>query len=136
MFRDVFRILFRIFIPYFVLSNFVSGAISFCRSAALTVVGELGRLRRCFAPTLGEIFRTTFGLSLLLVDLLVRYFENPVTVTPNRKFQKLEILPKFPRILNVYFWGDNVYFWGNKVHSRGFSKILGFLEFLFSCWGV
>ena len=32
-----------------------------------------------------------------------------MTGTPNRKVQKL-ILPKFPKILNVYFWEDNVYF--------------------------
>ena len=28
-----------------------------------------------------------------------------------------------------------MYFGGNKVYSRGFSKILGFLEFLFGWWG-
>ena len=64
--------------------------------------------------------------------------------TPNRKFQKLQMLPKFPKILNVYFWGDNVYFWrdnvffgGNNVYLKGnnvyfwvLSKILGFLEFI------
>ena len=46
------------------------------------------------------------------------------------------------KVLNVYFWGDDVYFWGdnfhfwrNKVYSRGFSKILGFWEFLFVAGG-
>ena len=60
-------------------------------------------------------------------------------------------------MLNVHFWGDNayfgeitftlgeitfilgryrllwgkIYFQGNKVYYRGFSKILGFLDFLF-----
>ena len=61
---------------------------------------------------------------------------------PNRKSQKLWILPKFPKMINidswgdnVYFWGDNVDFWGNKFYSRGFLKILGFLELLCCCWG-
>ena len=61
---------------------------------------------------------------------------------PNRNFQKPEILPNFPKILSVYFWGDNDYFWGDNVYlwgknvySRGFSKMVGFLEFIFVAVG-
>ena len=42
-------------------------------------------------------------------------------------FQNFKVSQTFPKIGNVYFWGDNVYVWGNKAYSRGFLKILGFL---------
>ena len=77
----------------------------------------------------------------VLLIWMLDIFETPVTVTPNKKFQKLEILPKVPyKYLtftfgdNVYFWGDNVYFWRNNIYFWAFSKILGFLELFFCCW--
>ena len=71
-------------------------------------------------------------------------FETPVTMTPppQQEISKTANLPKFPKILNVYFWGDNVYFGGNNIYFWGinvyfwvFSKTVGFFEFIFCCWG-
>ena len=77
------------------------------------------------------------------VQHVLDIFETLVTVTPNRNFRNFSSC-KIPfKILNVYFLGDNVYFWGNNIYFWGnnvdfwaFSKIIGFWEFLFCCWGV
>ena len=61
---------------------------------------------------------------------------------PTENFQNCKFFQNSLNILHVYFWGDNVYVWGDdayfegdKVFSRGFSKILGFGDFLFVAGG-
>ena len=67
-------------------------------------------------------------------DIKVRCFSSPSDRDPPQ--QKIsKILPKFPKILNVYFWGDNVYFWEDNVFFWGFSKTLGFLTCYFFLLG-
>ena len=66
-----------------------------------------------------------------------------MNVTPQQEVSKTLNSSKLPfKKLNDYFWGNNGYFWGNKVcfggnkaYSRGFSKMLGLLEFLFLLLG-
>ena len=64
-------------------------------------------------------------------------FELPglVSDAPTGNFKNFKFFQNSLKILNIYFWGDNVFFWGDEVYSRGFSKILGFGEFRFCCWG-
>ena len=92
----------------------------------------LGALARCLP---------SFRFSLHMQELDI--FEDPCDSDPPiRNFKNFQFFRNSLKKLNVYFWGDslsfgadNVYFWGNKVHSKGFSKILVFWEFLFCGWG-
>ena len=59
-------------------------------------------------------------------------------MTPNKKFKNFEFFQNSLNILNVTFGettfgpgGNGVYFWGNNVYLWVFSKILGFVEFIF-----
>ena len=78
---------------------------------------------------LGDLLRRLRWLIQQRLDI----FETRVTVTPQQENSK--ILQKFPKILNVYFWGKNVYFWGDNV-TFGIIGVFGFWEFLFCCLGV
>ena len=55
-----------------------------------------------------------------LFDSFIRYFETPVTVTPQQKISETSSSSKIlKRILNVYLCGDNVYFWGDNAFTVG-----------------
>ena len=45
-------------------------------------------------------------LMTLAEALKVRYFETPMTVTPQQKFRYFKFSPNPLKILHVYFWGD------------------------------
>ena len=93
----------------------------------------------------------TLGSPCVVIHgLLFRCFWKPCDHDPpTENFKNIEFFEDTLKIHNVYFWGDSVYFWGDNVYfgrnsvyfggSKGFSKIFGFLGFLFSLlrgfWG-